>query len=70
MMSENEKNKVELELAYNLENTKKNYQSSIFFQETRHLIKAYQNACSSGMNNKNRPAKKFMACKKNNEDIR
>jgi hypothetical protein len=30
-------------------------------------MQSYQNAFSSGMNNKNSPAKKFMACRKNQD---
>ena len=33
-------------------------------------MKTYQNAFSSGMNNKNSPAKKFMACKKEKVKIK
>lgn len=33
-------------------------------------MKAYQNAFSSGMNNKNSPAKKFMACKRKQVKIK
>jgi hypothetical protein len=29
-----------------------------------HTMQTYQNAFSSGMNNKNNPAKKFMACER------
>jgi hypothetical protein len=31
-------------------------------------MQSYQNAFSSGMNNKNSPAKKFMACRKKKQD--